>query len=60
MKNRLAAKILISAAAIFVMVFALGYNLAAQTRGAQRHDTGHMDLNSALISLDQRLTGHPE
>jgi hypothetical protein len=53
MKNRLAAKILISAAAIFVMVFALGYNLAAQTRSTQRHDTGHMDLNSALISLDR-------
>jgi hypothetical protein len=50
MKNRLAAKVLISAAAIFVMVFALGYNLAAQTRGA---DSGRMDLNSALISLDR-------
>jgi hypothetical protein len=50
MKNRLAANILISAAAIIVMVFALGYNLAAQTRGA---DNGRMDLNSALISLDQ-------
>jgi hypothetical protein len=46
MKNRLAAKVLISAAVIFVMVFALGYNLAAQ-------DTGRMDLNSALISLDR-------
>ena len=34
MKNRLAAKVLISAAAIFVMVFVLGYNLAAQTRRA--------------------------
>ena len=45
MKNRLAAKVLISAAAIFVMVFVLGYNLAAQT--------GRMDLNSALISLDR-------
>ena len=58
MKNRLAAKVLISAAAIFVMVFALGYNLAAQTRGTQRNqaqmaDTGRMDLNSALISLDR-------
>lgn len=50
MKNRLAAKVLIFAAAIFVMVFALGYNLAAQTRNA---DTGRMDLNSALISLDR-------
>jgi len=50
MKNRLAAKVLISAAAIFVMVFVLGYNLAAQTRGA---DNGRMDLNSALISLDR-------
>jgi hypothetical protein len=49
MKNRLAAKVLISAA-IFVMVFVLGYNLAAQTRGA---DNGRMDLNSALISLDR-------
>ena len=50
MKNSLAAKVLISAAAIFVMVFALGYNLAAQARNA---DTGRMDLNSALISLDR-------
>jgi hypothetical protein len=50
MKNRLAAKVLISAAAIFVMVFALGYNLAAQARGA---DSGRMDLNTALISLDR-------
>jgi len=49
MKNRLAAKVLISAAAIFVMVFVLGYNLAAQTRGA---DSGRMDLNTALVSLD--------
>jgi hypothetical protein len=46
MKNRLAAKVLISAAVIFVMVFALGYNLAAQ-------DNGRIDLNSALISLNQ-------
>ncbi len=55
MKNRLAAKILISAAAILVMVFALGYNLAAQTRGAQHKpaDTGHTDLNTALINLDR-------
>jgi len=56
MKNRLAAKVLISAAAIFVMVFALGYNLSAQARGAQRTqaaDSGRMDLNSALISLDR-------
>lgn len=56
MKNRLAAKVLISAAAIFVMVFALGYNLSAQARGAQRTqaaDNGRMDLNSALISLDR-------
>jgi hypothetical protein len=50
MKNRLAAKVLISAAAIFVMVFALGYNLSAQTRGAE---SGRMDLNTALISLDR-------
>jgi hypothetical protein len=56
MKKRLAAKVLISAAAIFVMVFALGYNLSAQARGAQRTqaaDSGRMDLNSALISLDR-------
>jgi hypothetical protein len=55
MKNRLAAKILISAAAILVMVFALGYNLAAQTRVAQHKlaDTGHTDLNTALINLDR-------
>jgi hypothetical protein len=46
MKNRLAAKVLISAAVIFVMVFALGYNLAAQ-------DNGRTDLNTALISLDR-------
>jgi hypothetical protein len=52
MKNRLAAKVLISAAAIFVMVFALSYNLSAQARRAQRHDTGHTDLNTALINLD--------
>ncbi|MGZ4899894.1 MAG: hypothetical protein ACXV8X_09585, partial [Candidatus Angelobacter sp.] len=50
MKNRLAAKVLISAAAIFVMMFALGYNLSAQARGA---DSGRTDLNSALISLDR-------
>ena len=50
MKNRLAAKVLISVAAIFVMVFVLGYNLAAQARNA---DTGRMDLNSALVSLDR-------
>jgi hypothetical protein len=56
MKSRLAAKVLISAAAIFVMVFALGYNLSAQARGAHRTqaaDNGRMDLNSALISLDR-------
>ncbi len=46
MKNRLAAKIVISAAVIFVMVFALGYNLAAQANS-------RMDLNSALVSLNQ-------
>ena len=34
MKIRLAAKVLISAAAIFVMVFALGYNLVCA--GARR------------------------
>jgi hypothetical protein len=52
MKNRLAAKVLISAAAILVMMFALGYNLSAQARRAQHHDTGHTDLNTALINLD--------
>jgi hypothetical protein len=50
MKNRLAARVLISAAAIFVMMFALGYNLSAQARNA---DTSRMDLNTALISLDR-------
>jgi hypothetical protein len=50
MKNRLAAKVLISAAAIFVMMFALGYNLSAQAHNA---DNGRMDLNTALISLDR-------
>lgn len=50
MKNRLAAKVLISVAAIFVMVFVLGYNLAAQARNAE---TGRMDLNTALVSLDR-------
>jgi hypothetical protein len=55
MKNRLAAKVLISAAAILVMIFALGYNLSAQARGAQHKsaDTGHTDLNTALINLDR-------
>jgi len=58
MKKSLAAKVLISAAAIFVMVFALSYNLSAQARGthrtqAQTADTGHMDLNTALFNLDR-------
>ena len=58
MKNTLAAKVLISAAAIFVMVFALGYSLSAQQRGTQHTQvaaagTGHMDLNTALIDLDR-------
>src|SRR5579864_3993410 len=44
MKNSLAAIVL-----IFVS-FAYGYNLAAQARGA---DSGRMDLNTALISLDR-------
>jgi hypothetical protein len=34
MKKRLAAKVLISAAAIFVIVFALSYSLSAQAGGA--------------------------
>jgi hypothetical protein len=52
MKNRLAAKILIFATAIFVMVFALGYNLAAQGRPPVAGN-GHMDLNSTLVDLDR-------
>ncbi len=58
MKKSLAAKVLISAVAIFVMMFALGYNLSAQARGAHRTqaqngDTGHMDLNTTLFNLDR-------
>jgi hypothetical protein len=58
MKNRLAAKVLISTGAILVMMFVLGYNLSAQARGPQRTqaavaDTGRTDLNSTLISLDR-------
>ncbi|HEY1939933.1 MAG TPA: hypothetical protein VGJ33_18540 [Candidatus Angelobacter sp.] len=58
MKNRLAAKVLISAAAVFVMVFALGYNLAAQTRNSQRTQvamagSAHKDLNATLVDLDR-------
>jgi hypothetical protein len=58
MKNRLAAKILISTAAIFVMVFVLGYNLAAQSHSARRRQvtmagTGHTDLNTMLVDLDR-------
>jgi len=44
MKNSLAAIVLISVS------FAYGTNLSAQARGA---DSGRMDLNSALISLDR-------
>jgi hypothetical protein len=29
-----------------------GSNLSAQAHRAQRHDAGHTDLNTALISLD--------
>jgi hypothetical protein len=49
MKNTLVAVTLISCTFIY------GTNLSAQARGAQRKsaDTGHMDLNSALISLDR-------
>ena len=46
MKKSLAAKVLISAAAIFVMMFALGYNLSAQARGA---DFGRL-VSSAFSS----------
>ncbi|HEX4605168.1 MAG TPA: hypothetical protein VH724_14300 [Candidatus Angelobacter sp.] len=58
MKNRLAAKVLISAAVVFVLVFALGYNLAAQSRSVQRTQAttasaGRTDLNSTLIDLDR-------
>jgi hypothetical protein len=58
MKNRLAAKILISTAAIFVMVFVLGYNLAAQSHSSRRRQvkmagTGHTDLNTTLVDLDR-------
>ena len=58
MKNTLAAKVLISVAAIFVMVFALGYSLSAQQSRTQHTQvaaagTGHMDLNTALIDLDR-------
>jgi hypothetical protein len=37
------------------MMFALGYNLSAQARGVQHKsaDTGHTDLNTALINLDR-------
>ncbi len=50
MKNSLAAIVLIS------LSFAYGMNLSAQARGAQRTqaaDSGRMDLNTALISLDR-------
>jgi hypothetical protein len=47
MKKSLAAIVLIC------LSFAYGTNLSAQARGAQRHDTGHTDLNTALISLDR-------
>jgi len=58
MKNALAAKVLISAAAIFVMVFALSYSLSAQQRGTQHTQVatagaGRTDLNTALIDLDR-------
>ena len=50
MKNSLAASVLIS------LSFVYGMNLSAQARGAQRTqtaDSGRMDLNTALISLDR-------
>src|SRR5260221_1633657 len=50
MKNSLAAIVLIA------LSFAYGMNLSAQARGAQRTqaaDSGRMDLNTALISLDR-------
>ena len=60
MKNRLAAKVLISAAAIFVMVFVLGYNLAAQHA---REQVRRYRPHGPELRADQpgpRLTGHPE
>jgi hypothetical protein len=45
MKNRLAA-------VTIILSLAFGSNLSAQARRAQRHDTGHTDLNTALINLD--------
>ena len=50
MKNTLVAVTLISCS------FVYGVNLSAQARGTQRTrvaDTGHTDLNTALISLDR-------
>lgn len=58
MKNRLAAKVVISTAVLFVMVFVLGYNLAAQSHSARRRQvavagTGRTDLNTTLVDLDR-------
>jgi hypothetical protein len=40
------------AAVTIILSLAFGSNLSAQARRAQRHDTGHTDLNTALINLD--------
>jgi hypothetical protein len=40
------------AAVTIIVSLAFGSNLSAQARRAQRHDTGHTDLNTALINLD--------
>jgi hypothetical protein len=58
MKNRLAAKVLLSTAAVFVMVFFLGYAAGAQSHSARRRQvamagTGHTDLNTTLVDLDR-------
>jgi hypothetical protein len=41
------------AAVTIILSLAFGSNLSAQARRAQRHDTGHTDLNTALINLDR-------
>ncbi len=40
------------AAVTIILSLAFGSNLSAQARRAQHHDTGHTDLNTALISLE--------
>lgn len=58
MKNRLATKVVISTAVLFVMVFVLGYNLGAQSHSSRRRQvaqagTGRTDLNTTLMDLDR-------